>query len=128
MLSGKLCMLSLKMSKKFALFAFNGDPMCFIHVIINALDMLGKGYNVKVIVEGSATKLAYEFENEDNPFFKQYHDLKNSGLIDCFCKACSKKMGSLKEVEKLGFTLCDELLGHPSMAKYIEEGYTIITF
>jgi hypothetical protein len=24
---------------KFALFVFNGDPMCFIHVLLNALDM-----------------------------------------------------------------------------------------
>lgn len=116
------------MVKKFALFAFNGDPMCFIHVIIKALEMLGKGYDIKVIVEGSATKLIYEFENEDNPFYKQFNDLKNSGLIDCFCKACSKKMGALKEVERLRFPTCAELIGHPSMAKYIEEGYRIITF
>jgi hypothetical protein len=25
--------------KKIALFVFNGDPMCFIHVLLNALDM-----------------------------------------------------------------------------------------
>jgi hypothetical protein len=27
--------------KKFALFVFNGDPICFIHVLLNALDMNG---------------------------------------------------------------------------------------
>jgi len=25
--------------QKFALFVFNGDPICFIHVLLNALDM-----------------------------------------------------------------------------------------
>ena len=90
--------------------------------------MKEKGYAVKVIVEGSATKLANQFENKDNPFFGKYQDLKNSGLIDCFCKACSNKMGSLSDVEKLGFSTCDEMMGHPSMAKYIEQGYEIITF
>jgi len=25
--------------KKFAFFVFNGDPMCFIHVLLNAIDM-----------------------------------------------------------------------------------------
>jgi len=113
---------------KFALFAFNGDPMCFIHVILNALDMKVKGHDVKVIVEGSATKLANQFESKDNPFYTKYQEMKNSGLIDCFCKACSNKMGSLGEVERLGFLTCVELMGHPSMAKYIEQGYTIITF
>jgi hypothetical protein len=116
------------MSKKFALFAFNGDPMCFIHVILNALDMNKKGFDVKVIVEGSATKLADQFENEGNPFFEKYQELMKSGLIDCFCKACSTKMGSLEKVEELNFPTCAELIGHPSMTKYIEKGYTIITF
>lgn len=116
------------MGDKYGLFAFNGDPMCFIHVILNALDMNKKGYEVKVIVEGSATKLADQFENDDNPFFKKYQELKNLGLIDCFCKACSNKMGSLKKVEELGFPTCEELMGHPSMAKYIKQGYSIITF
>ena len=117
-----------KMGEKFALFAFNGDPMCFIHVVLNALDLDKKGFEVKVIVEGSATKLAEQFENKENPFFKLYQELKDSGLIDCFCKACCNKMGSLDEVEKLGFPLCDELMGHPSMASYIKKGFTIITF
>ncbi len=116
------------MEDKYALFAFNGDPMCFIHVILNALDMNKKGYDVKVIVEGSATKLAAQFENTENPFLMKYQELKSSGLIDCFCKACSNKLGSLKKVEELGFPTCAELLGHPSMSKYIEQGYSIITF
>ncbi len=37
---------------KFALFVFNGDPMCFIHVLLNALDMADKQAEVKVIIEG----------------------------------------------------------------------------
>ena len=89
--------------KKIALFVFNGDPMCFVHVILNALDLREKGNEVKVIVEGSATKLAAEFENEKNPFYKLYQKLKDSGLIDCYCKACSNKIGILEHVEKLGF-------------------------
>jgi len=114
--------------KKFALFAFNGDPMCFIHVIINALDLHNQGFEVKVIVEGSATKLASEFDNENNPFIDMYKKLKDLDLISCFCRACSNKMNSIKKVEELKFPVCAELHGHPSMAKYINDGYEIITF
>jgi len=113
---------------KFALYAFNGDPMCFIHVILNALDMEEKGYDVKVIIEGSACKLAEEFENESNPMYSMYKKLKDSGMIDCFCKACSNKMGTLEKVKEMGFPTCNEMMGHPSMAKYINQGYKIITF
>ena len=116
------------MSDKYALFAFNGDPMCFIHVIINALDLKKRGNKVKVIIEGSATKLANEFENKENHFYEMYQRLKDAKVIDCFCKACSAQTGTIKMVRKLGFPLCDELFGHPSMGKYLEKGFTIITF
>ena len=43
--------------KKIALFVFNGDPMCFIHVLLNALDMKGKGDEAKIIIEGASVKL-----------------------------------------------------------------------
>jgi hypothetical protein len=46
--------------KKIALFVFNGDPMCFVHVLLNALDFKAKGYDARIIVEGSAVKLLPE--------------------------------------------------------------------
>ena len=43
--------------KKIALFVFNGDPMCFIHVLLNALDMKEKGYEARIVIEGAAMEL-----------------------------------------------------------------------
>ena len=43
--------------KKIALFVFNGDPMCFIHVLLNALNMKVKGDEAKIIIEGASVKL-----------------------------------------------------------------------
>jgi hypothetical protein len=116
------------MTKKYALFAFNGEECCFLHVILNALEMNEKGYDIKVIVEGEACKLVVEFDNNDNPLYNLYKKLWDSGLIDCFCKACSNMMGTLDKVKELGFPLCDEMMGHPSMEKYIKQGYKVITF
>lgn len=82
----------------------------------------------KIFIEGSACKLVEEFENESNPMHSLYKKLEDKDLLDCFCKACSNKMGVLEKVEKGGFPTCDEMMGHPSMAKYIEKGYNIITF
>ena len=62
-----------------ALFVFNGDPMCFIHVLLNALDMKAKGYKVKVIIEGAATKLVPELAKEDNPLHKLRKKAKSAG-------------------------------------------------
>jgi len=40
--------------RKTVLFVFNGDPMCFIHVLLNALDMKEKGHEAGIVVEGAA--------------------------------------------------------------------------
>jgi hypothetical protein len=114
--------------KKIALFAFNGEPMCFVHVLLNALDMKEKGYDVKIIIEGSATKLVEELADETKPFANLYKKVKNQGLIDCVCKACASKMDALNAAIDQQLPLCDELLGHPSIAKYFEQGFEIITF
>ena len=56
--------------KKVALFVFNGDPMCFIHVLLNALDMHAKGYKTAVVVEGAATRLWQGVWAREEPWFE----------------------------------------------------------
>ena len=116
------------MSKKTALVALNGETMCFVHVLLNALDMEKKGYDVKVIVEGSATKVVNELNKEGGPFHELYQGVKEKGLIDCVCQACAAKMGALEGVKAQGLPLCNEMKGHPSLEKYMEQGYQVITF
>ena len=114
--------------RKIALFVFNGDPMCFIHVLLNALDMKEKAYEVKVIIEGAATKLVPELAKPDNPLHKLWENAKSAGLIDGVCKACSNKMGALDAAKNQNLALLDEMTGHPSMAGYHDAGFEIITF
>jgi hypothetical protein len=114
--------------KKVAIFAFSGESMCFVHVLLNALEMKDKGYEVKLIIEGTATKLVKDLAAAPTPFTPLYEKVKAAGLVDCVCQACSKKMGSSDEATAQGLTLCGEMMGHPSMARYIEAGYELIVF
>lgn len=115
--------------KKYVLYAFNGDPMCFVHVLLNALDMHSNGYAVNVVIEGSATKLIKEFhENEKAMFRDLYLQVKHYGIISAVCKACSRKMGSLEAAQAEKLPIVGDMNGHPSMSTYIEEGFQIITF
>ena len=114
--------------KKFALFVFNGDPMCFIHVLLNALDMKEKGYESKIVIEGSATKLLPDLDRPDNPLHKLWEKVKEAGLVDGVCKACSNKLRTLEAAKEQRLTLLDEVSGHPSMARYRDEGFEIISF
>jgi hypothetical protein len=109
---------------KFVFFAFNGNPMCFVHVLLNTLDLDSKGMEAKIVIEGEAVKLVKEMEESGNRMYKK---AKEKGLIDCICKACSVKMGVLDYNKTVGIPLGEDMNGHPSMAAYIEKGYQIIT-
>ncbi len=109
---------------KFVIFAFNGNPTCFVHVLLNALDLHEKGMDVKVVLEGEAVTLVKTMVESKNPLFKKVVDLN---LIDCVCKGCSAKLNVLEYNENSGLPVGGEMSGHPSFSSYIEKGYQIIT-
>ena len=59
---------------------------------------------------------------------ENFHRVMDAGIISCVCQACAKQMNALEDVKKAGLPLCSELKGHPSMSRYIESGFEIITF
>jgi len=116
------------MNKKIAIFAFNGEMMCFVHALLNALDMREKGYDIKLVIEGSATKQIKELADPGKPFAKIYEKSRKAGLIDCVCQACANQTGSLDSAKEQNLPLCSEMSGHPSIAQYIENDYQILIF
>jgi hypothetical protein len=114
--------------KKIAMFVFNGDPMCFIHVLLNALDMNAQGNEAKIIIEGASVKLIPELVKSGNPLNGLWKKNLEAGLVEGVCRACSNKLGTLKAAEEQGLTLLDDMSGHPGMSAYQDKGYEIITF
>lgn len=115
------------MEQKIVIVAFAGEAPCFAHALLNGLDMLARGWEVKLVIEGRATALVKELAEADAPFAPLYAKAKKAGIIDGVCRACANKMGSLAAAEAQGLPLADEMQGHPAMARYVEAGYTVIT-
>lgn len=113
---------------KVALVAFQGEIMCFAHVLLNALDIRDRGGEAKIIIEGQATKLLQDLNRPENPFYPLYTKTKEAGLIEGVCRACATKTGSLAEAQTQGLRLLDDMSGHPSLGRYLEAGFTILTF
>ncbi|MDT4761335.1 DsrE family protein [Sphaerochaeta sp. PS] len=109
---------------KFVIFAFQGNPTCFVHVLLNALDMHAKGKDVKVVLEGEAVKLVKAMTEAKNPLFRKVVELK---LIDSVCRACSATLGVLEYNEQSGLPVGGDMSNHPSFLSYIEKGYQVIT-
>jgi hypothetical protein len=113
---------------KVALFVFNGDPMCFVHVLLNALELKQKGEEPRIVVEGAATKLIPSLAEPANPLHGLWNKVKEAGLVDGACRACSEKMGTRKAAEEQSLVLLDDMNGHPGIAGYRKAGWEIITF
>jgi hypothetical protein len=114
--------------KKFALFVFNDDPMCFTHVLLNALDMDKRGYEVRIVMEGEATKLLPGLENEKTALFSMWEKIKEKNLVAGVCRACSKQMGTQDSARKQNLTLLDDMSGHPSFGGFRDKGLEIVVF
>ena len=75
---------------------------------------------------GEATRLLGELETGEAPFSRLFRKASEEGMLDCVCRACSSKMGTLEEAERQGLPIYSEMSGHPSMARYIDAGYQVI--
>jgi hypothetical protein len=113
---------------KTALFVFNGDPMCFIHVLLNALDLNAAGHEAVIVMEGASVALPPELVKPDHPLSRLFGQVREKGLLAGACKACSVKLGTAAAVEAAGVALIGDMSGHPSMRGYMEAGYQVITF
>ena len=114
--------------KKFALFVFNGDPMCFIHVLLNGLDLHSKGHYVRIVLEGAAVKLIPELNKNEHPLHGLWIKSREADLVAGACQACSHNLGTLDAAREQGLPLLADMKGHPGMGHFIAEGFQILTF
>ncbi len=111
---------------KTVLFAFKGNPICFVHVLLNALDIEEKGNTCKIVLEGEAVALVDNLRKPENPLHTLYTKVKDKGLIDGVCRACAVKLEAIQAIEEEGLPLVADMAGHIGMASYIEQGYAVV--
>ncbi len=114
--------------EKVIFFAFRGDPLCFIHVLLNSLDLNARGMEGKIILEGESVKLVSEMAQSGHFLNSLYTKVKEKDLIIGACRACSNKLKVVQAIENEQIALIGEMSGHPAMSEYIEYGYRILTF
>jgi hypothetical protein len=114
--------------QKIVFFAFRDNPLCFIHVLLNALDMAEQGLEGKIVLEGEAVTLVPVMADPGHFLHGLYVKAKEKGLIVGACKACSNKLKVSEAVTKEGIPLIGEMAGHPAMADFTQQGFTILTF
>ncbi len=114
--------------RKFALFVFNGDPPCFIHVLLNALDMQARGDEARIVLEGASVKLVPELAKPEHPLHALWMKCREAGLVAGVCKTCGGKLGTLEAAKAAGLPLLDEMSCHPRLAAWRGKDCEVVTF
>ncbi len=114
--------------KKVALFAFNGDPLCFVHVLLNALDMTARGMTVGVVLEGTSVKLIPELVKPEYPLHPLWKKVVDAKLVAGVCRACAVKLGTHDDAMAQDLPLLADMSGHAGIAGFMADGFEIVTF
>lgn len=110
---------------KYLFYVMRGKKMCFVHVLLNALDLAEAGNEVKIIFEGESVRLPKILEEEK---FGLYLKAKERNLIAGVCYACSVQLDVLDFNQGLDYPLIKDMNGHAGMKRYVDEGYHVVTF
>ena len=98
--------------------------------IVNALEfakeLKEKDHEVGIIFAGAGTTFIPALENKDHKAHGIYKSVED--VIDGACEFCSNAFGVLDEVKKTNIELLSEFDNHPSLEKYIAQGYQVVTY
>ena len=110
------------------LFAFRGDPLCFIHVLLNSIDMNQRGQEGRIVLEGESVTLVAQMAEPGHFLNTLYKKARSLDLFLGACKACATKLKARQAIETEGIPLIGEMSGHPAMGEFAARGYQVITF
>jgi len=98
-----------------------------VHSLLYARQLHEAGHDVALYYDGEGTTWIGQFED---PSFK-YHDLYRAvlgaGVIAGACTYCASVFGAREAVAASPVPFVDHDQGHPSIARLVGEGRTIIT-
>lgn len=101
-----------------------GEKSCFMHVLLNAVQLHEAGHTARIIFEGASVKLVPVLEAEQNPV---YLKAKKEGLIAGICLACSKTLKVYEDNLATGLPMLSDMSGHAGMKPFLEEGFQVVS-
>ena len=112
---------------KYLFLATADNKMQLYHLLLNAINFHENGHEVTTVLESASPKLLVGIADGSIklPVFDKAMELD---IIDHACKACTAAFEATEAAEKLGVPLKGELKGHSNLLKFVEDGYSILTF
>lgn len=114
--------------KKFAIIvhASETEGARALHALLYTQELHEAGHEVKLIFDGAGTVWIKKFEDEQHPHNPLYKAVKKLGVIAGACQYCAGAFGVDNEVNQAGIPFLGDVHGHPSLSKFVEEGFQIL--
>lgn len=98
-----------------------------LHALLYAKQAIDAGIQTKLIFDGGGSEWALEMATETGKYHDKYKELLEKGVILGVCQFCAKAFHVENELQLLDTHFIKEDQGHPNVAKYIADDFTVIT-
>lgn len=97
-----------------------------VHALLYATELDAAGYDVTLIFDGAGTEWADALRDPANKLHARYQALKEAGITEIICDFCAGAFDVKETLQGGEVPLVAEYEGHPSIVKWIRQGYVPI--
>lgn len=99
-----------------------------VHALLYSKELKEHGHEVVLVFDGAGTEWASEWldpESQDK-LKPMYEALRKEGVTQVICDFCANAFQVKEKLKAQGQALTSEYQGHPSIAKWADQGYQIV--
>ncbi len=99
-----------------------------VHALLYAQELKEHGHDVLLVFDGAGTEWVEEWTNSksENKLKPMYEKLREAGITQVICDFCANAFQVKEKLKTQGQELTAEYQGHPSIAKYADQGYQLV--
>jgi hypothetical protein len=97
-----------------------------LHALLYSKELKEGGYDVALIFDGAGTGWAEKMQDPANKLNSLFVSLKSAGVTEVVCDFCAGAFKVKDKIKGSGLPLVAEYQGHPSLKKWIDQGYQVI--
>jgi hypothetical protein len=104
----------------------HADLARVVNALMTAKEFKENDEDVQIIFDGAGTKWVAELSRPDNRSHGLFESVKDK--VAGACSFCASAFGVKEDVVATGIPLLEEYRQHPSLRRFISEGFEVLTF
>ena len=99
-----------------------------VHALLYSKELKENGHDVILVFDGAGTEWIHEWSNPNSTdkLLRSYKELKAAGVTEIIGDYCAYAFHAKKDLKERNVPLTREYQGHPSIAKWVNQGYQLV--